>query len=296
MFEAFHEEEGVGYYADQIWDKWEDPHEEPWVCCPVDEHPVTPVVPHNRERNGKVIPVASYFRMKSEGTKCSAGESEEHRKAKMLIASLIENEKVKLRVNSTIIPFSSLEFKPVDRPSFRWEQKREGSIHKRYRRGDVVFDFKKLHPTLGKGIVFELQFSELDEEKRKKRVEDWIASGYSLTWIPPDLYDSKGLLTNEIKIDHPWAWNLGKYVYEQVEMMKEQRRIWEKKLEKYAERSVRTCRSCKYGSPDRKREGMIACWYHTRWEEGTRKYPTHHEPLDTCKHYENKEKEKWWDK
>ena len=48
---------------------------------------------------------------------------------------------------------------------------------------DLVIKFKKEHPILGKGILFEVQLSFQNQERTNKRTTERILRGYSVAWL-----------------------------------------------------------------------------------------------------------------
>lgn len=287
MFGAIHkntlEETGSisqsGYFAHQVWLMFKDPHKEDWFCCPICKKPVTPVVKHDRVMNGNTIKIPSFFRVIEGVGGCVSEESDEHKNAKILLASLIESKQITLKIGKSTIPFSSLKFKQVPKIPFRWEQTREK------RRADVLFELQEWHNVLGQGIVFEVQTSELGREKREKRVSDWVLNGYSLTWLGIEEFTGDSLKNNEIVIDNVWSLSFAKICIHALQMM-EAHRI----------RITETCRSCLQSTPDKNIEGLLACWFGTEWGKtddtiGFKKYPSRHEPFDTCPHWTSTGKE-----
>jgi hypothetical protein len=54
---------------------------------------------------------------------------------------------------------------------------------KLYRRADVICPFKKKHEILGKGVVFEIQFTNQYEKTKISRELDWAIRGFSIGWL-----------------------------------------------------------------------------------------------------------------
>lgn len=98
-------------------------------------------------------------------------ESIEHKMAKLGIWDNIENGNIK--------------FKDVTLKSLI------NSMHIEYRLGnsriskiaDVITAFKQWDPIYGKGIIFEVQFSNQNEEITSDRTFDRLAEGYSVCWL-----------------------------------------------------------------------------------------------------------------
>lgn len=270
------------FFADQTWNAFPDPHKEEWFCCPVCRKPVTPVIPHVRIVNEKEVKVPSFFRLMEGVGGCISTESDEHKKAKILLASLIENEKIILKVGNATIPYSNLNFKEVPRLPFRWEQTREN------RRADVLFELSEFHNVLGQGIVFEIQRDSPPE--KKKRELDWICNGYSLTWLDTIEFTEDSLTSNEVTIDKVWSLSFAEYVQEMANEIRNLNVTFNQLLKEYSDRSMRTCRTCLHGSKDRTYPDLIACWHGTQWGKtlearGDKAYPNRHEPQDTCKNF-----------
>lgn len=285
LLEAIHKTTSRGYSGREIWDKFDDPRKEEWICCPTDQKPVTPVVEHSRLINNEKIFVVPHFRLLEGQGGCISVESDAHKKAKILLASLIDNKRIQLQIGRSFVPYSSLEFKEVPRLPFRWEQKRK------QRRADVLFELRQWHNVLGQGLVFEIQTSNLSEEERRKREIDWISNGYSLTWLDTIEFAENSLTSNTIEIEYVWALEFAKVVQEMVRKIRSLNIQFNQLLADYEDKSVHTCRTCLHGSPDRTHSELIACWYGTRWgrteqAKGYRKYPSLHEPLDSCSDYD----------
>ena len=292
-FEATKNASQSGYHASLIWSRFENPENEDWVCCPICQKSVVPVKYHFRKINKdtlseREIAVISYFRIKNGETGgCATGESDEHKNAKILIACLIENKKVFLKIGDAIIPYSALNIKSVPTIPFRWE------ISKGNRRADILFQFSEWHQLLGQGIVFEIQTYILPDEEKQKREIDWICKGYSLSWIPIELFQDYGITTDEIIIDNPWAIKLAKINMDLTSYTKNLLFELINEKQKYEERRVKTCRTCIKSGTDKENPELLVCWHGTTWDKdlGTRtsrRYPTRHEPLDTCLNHKSK--------
>jgi hypothetical protein len=228
LFDAIHkltlektgDEHTSGYYADEIWSKFPDPHKEQWLCCPICLKSVVPVIHHNRNINGEEVGVLSHFRMKDENMgECVHGESDKHKRLKILVATLVENKKIVLKTGAANILYSDLDIKDVARPSFRWEQTLEN------RRADVQFNFNNWHHPLGQGIVFEIQISSISTEDKKARENDWISRGYSVAWLKENDFSEDALLKDKILIDYPFdlsIFGLNKVVLNTVNTIKQE--------------------------------------------------------------------------
>jgi hypothetical protein len=282
MLDAYHKTTSTGFYASQVWTSFPDPYSEEWVCCPLEDKKVTPVIGHKRQINGKEVSVVSFFRLAENVGNCSFGESDEHKNEKILVATLIENNNVPLIVGETPIPYSSLKIKNVSGPQFRWEQTREN------RRADVLFEFQEWHNVLGQGIVFEVQLSRITDIEREQREEDWISRGYSITWFSSEDFEENSLTDNKIRITSPWFL---KYLQTQSEMLSETKIVhaeMKEIIDLYIEeqRKEPRCKNCKFGKPDKLNEEVIVCWFDTKWRNGINTHPTKSLPTYHCIHWE----------
>lgn len=199
MLDAVHEPTGDPYEAWRIWKKFDDPYKEKWICCPDCKHQVSPVKFHYRAVDGKMFGVGSHFRQRPEEF-CQHGESDSHRNLKILVATLMEDKKINLTVYGQQIAWKDLQFKDVPKLKFRWEQS-NGE-----RRADVKFELEYFHPLLGKGIVFEIQLSEISEKEKLNREIDWCTNGWSLAWLDRDSFhpNEPRLTTNVLEITRPY--------------------------------------------------------------------------------------------
>jgi len=214
MLDAIHEQTGVGYTGSDVWSKFNTPRKEKWICCPDCKHRVFPVKFHTRQiKNREKITVVSHFRLESD-TICIHKESDEHKKLKVLVAQLIENKEVMLKVNGQSVGWNTLKFKSIPKLAFRWEQKEAD------RRADVMFEFESIHPTLGKGIIFEVQISAITPTEIYERERDWMLYGWSLVWIEPDMFDGGyGIKEQEIIINRPFLFSAIQYMKMEKERM-----------------------------------------------------------------------------
>lgn len=200
LWDAYHLDTQKGYYAWEIWGLWPDPHDENWVCCPICKKKVTPYIAHTRNTEYGEVDVQTHFKLQDGNSGgCISKESDEHKNAKILIANLVDNKKINLKVDNCIIPNASLNYSNVPHLSFRWEQTRGDQ------RADILFELKEWHLALGQGIDFEIQTKEMSTEKKLEREFKWISKGYSLAWLPTSLFGEDFLTINEIIIDNVWA-------------------------------------------------------------------------------------------
>jgi hypothetical protein len=284
MLEAVHKETEQPYYAHNIWTKFTNPREEKFYCCPMCKKPVTPVIGHDRIGGTHVI---SHFRIENKeemgGCSTEGGESEEHKKGKILIASLIEDKTINLNINKTKIPYSSLKILEVPHIPWRWEQC-VGN-----RRADILFKFIEWHTMLGLGIVLEIQISKLDEIKRKERTYDWIGNGYSVAWIEGKELDDNGLKTNEIVIQYPHTNEILTLFNDKITRMREENNKANGNIIELNELRG-SCRTCKHANWDKNKKkeiithNYLICWL--KYNKGIDKRPHPVELLHKCKDYE----------
>jgi hypothetical protein len=305
MLEALHKKTNLPFSGYKAFSTFQEPHAEEWVCCPIDNKPVTPVITHER-KNG---PVIAHFRLINASLGgCSVGESDEHRKYKILIATLVENANTPLIVGQTEIPYSQLKIKDIPFIAARWEQKVENH------RADILFTFTEWHPVLGQGIVFEIQLSSISSFEKERRENEWVANGYSLTWLQPNDFseESYSLNNDKIIVTNPWAL---KYLQLLEKKQKDAfSKICEAKnnlislkassestffgmkedINEYTIEQLKkdflykSCRTCRNGSDDKHRitkqlTGLIACWYN--YNHGTSKHPAKREPMSHCENW-----------
>lgn len=197
MWDAIHKKTKKPYYAYQIWNKFEKPHNEEWYCCPICEKPVTPIKKHKRVIHNKEILIPSFFRIMAGYGGCISYESDEHKAGKIIVASLIEYHKdfiFTYRGKKIKIP----SFKKVPELKYRWEQKRGE------RRADVLFEFTKFNAFLGKGIAIEIAISENKKSLYEKTI-DWVKNRYSVIWLFSEDFSENTLKYNNIEIKYPYG-------------------------------------------------------------------------------------------
>jgi hypothetical protein len=317
MLEALHKKTNLPFSGYKAFSTFQEPHAEEWVCCPIDNKPVTPVRSHERKTG---IVVAHFRLINDELGGCSVGESDEHRKYKILISSLVENANTPLIVGQTEIPYSSLKVKSVPMIAARWEKPVENH------RADVLFSFIEWHPVLGQGIVFEIQLSSISVFEKEKRENEWIENGYSLSWLQPSDFSEEtySLNNNKIIITNPWAL---KYLHLMEQKQKDafykiqeltsvlsdlrlsaistyngmKEEIHEYTIEQLKKDFLyKSCRTCTHGSDDlskviernpgtaqfvqkMKPTGLVACWYN--YKNGISKRPSKREPMSHCENW-----------
>ena len=297
MLEAFLDSEKKGYFAYEAFKKFEDPHKMEWYCCPKKCMRVTPVKAHERTVDGRKTWVVAHFRRIDEKeASCYYGESDIHKACKMLIAALFEDGILKLSVGGIVINPRSLKIKRV-RPEFRWEL--HGKLERYFRRADVGVEMATFNPLLGKGIAFEVQLSKIERREIEEREKFWIEAGYSVVWVPIDLFDLREYVVNPenpIEISLPWIVGRIKYLEETIlhriackaEVTQSEIKSCTNKLENLLKEYIRrqetllervevlkklaysgipsnaSCANCKYSGRD-KYEGKLVCW--RAWRE-----------------------------
>lgn len=196
MWDAIHKKTNKPYFAYQVWNAFEKPNDEEWICCPICKKPVTPVTKHKRNIYNKEIWVPSFFKMFKNVGGCISYESNEHKMGKIIVATMVENDEINFTVKGKKI--ERIKFKEVPELSYRWEQ------NVKPRRADVLFKFEKYNQLLGKGIVFEIAITEQIKSLEKKTV-DWIKNGYSICWLFEKNFNENTLLVTEIEINYPYS-------------------------------------------------------------------------------------------
>ena len=278
MLDAIHKNTNKEYFAPEIWKLFKTPNKEEWICCPDCKKPVTPVRGYNRKTpSGFTTLVVSHFRIKEKNTGgCIHGESDEHKKKKILIATLIENKKITLKIKHAVISFNNLNIKNVPRLPYRWEQKRGERV------GDVLFEFETWHPILGKGINFEIRVSETKSNGEYKEY-DWCKNGYSLSWLDKEDFEDFSLKITEINITNPWCFTFFEIMEETKDIIQDAEIELSEKIKAYEDYSRKTCRTCKHGRKDRNNSDIIVCFLN--WKSF--KKITKHEQMDGCRSHEN---------
>jgi len=195
MWDAIHKETEKPYFAYKIWEKFNKPHDEKWICCPICKKPVTPVVKHIRVIHNEKIYIPSFFKLFDGVGGCISHESDEHKMGKIIIATLVENNKAMFKIKNKKI---NLVFKSVPNISYRWEQ------HLYNRRADVLFILEKWNNIIGNGIVFEIAITEKKRSLVKKTI-DWIKRGYSVCWLFKEDFRKNSLKEEYININYPFG-------------------------------------------------------------------------------------------
>jgi hypothetical protein len=119
-------------------------------------------------------PVSCHFRrISSEDRNISnlENESPEHKMAKEGVWEAICNKEILIENIPLWDIISNIEFEePI-------------SISKKSKIADVLTIFKEWHPVYGKGIVFEVQFSNQNKEITEDRTFNRVSEGYSVCWL-----------------------------------------------------------------------------------------------------------------
>jgi len=159
----------------------------------IEEVKVSFVKHHKRKINGEETGVVAHFRKEcDEAIINPLNESEEHLLAKEgIYESILEN---KIIVDGNLIGDIS-EIDDVD-IEHRLSPTKKSKI------ADVCVTFKKQHLIYGKGIVFEIQFSNQNEEKTEERTYDRVLQGYSVVWLWEGNFKDNKLINNNLEVIH----------------------------------------------------------------------------------------------
>jgi len=147
---------------------------------------------HERDLNGERIRVRSHFFHESDrNIFLGNNESLEHKRAKEGIYESICNGDIKIDGKPILPLIKDIEFEePI-------------SHSKRSKIADVLAIFKEWHPVYGKGIVFEVQFSNQIAEITEDRTFNRLSEGYSVCWLwDGDFEGNKLKLLNYDKTPH----------------------------------------------------------------------------------------------
>jgi hypothetical protein len=132
------------------------------------------------------VPVSAHFRHES-NREIYEGESEskEHKLAKLGVYESICNGDIKIDNQSLKLLLKDIEFEyPI-------------SNSKKSKIADVIAIFKEWHPIYGKGIIFEVQFSNQNKEITEDRTFNRIVEGYSVCWLWDNDFDNGKLKLEE---------------------------------------------------------------------------------------------------
>lgn len=115
-------------------------------------------------------------------------ESKEHKLAKNWIYNKIKQKKLILNYSSINKPYKynnqiNLFDLSVDFSKIGIEIPTSRIGDGMGRRADVICPFIIKHPILGKGIIFEIQFSKQKTKTKISRELDWSIRGYSISWL-----------------------------------------------------------------------------------------------------------------
>ena len=308
-------------------EKWLCPQEEIENIDEINEEIfVTPVMEHSR----KDIFIPAFFRLypKYSDKVILKPESEKHKKAKTVLCSLLTEDKdFQLIYDNDIYSANEL---PIDYEKLRnnirkIEVTKYNTFTNQKKRADVLIPFI-FNAYFGNGIVIEIKISEKDEKTEEKE-DFWFQRGYSIIWVEEidfEQIDGRwGLKRNQLQVT-PFSVGYNKivngreeelrsYLHRGFELLDE---IEDKINEEYKKKRIelteninqmrleaidvwskinnavaKTCRTCKYGSIAKKKDGsenggLIVCWYDTKLRNGHNTKPTNHEPLDGCDNHE----------
>jgi len=158
----------------------------------INEVKVSFVKSHKRKyEEGEVVPVVAHFRIECEkAIPHPESESEEHKLAKEAIYDEI--------INNNIF----IEGKPI-RDIFKIKDvdfEIKLSKSKKSKIADILVTFKEEDVRLGKGIVFEIQFSHQNVEITDERTYDRIVEGYSVVWLYEKDFEEYKLKKKEVLV------------------------------------------------------------------------------------------------
>jgi len=293
MFIAYNLKEKRDYVAAESFVKFVDPHKEEWQCCNQENCThikVVPVVKHIRKGDY----VTAHFKQHSlNELKCNnTNESDRHFNTKMHILSLVYEKDLKFKIGELILQYT--------------EENIEGTEKlRKNRRADILLEFEKFNPILGKGLAIEIITTE-NEQSIRNKTKDWLINGYSIAWLYTNYFKDYKLTTDTIEIQYPylngiysefeklnekitsrfrelekWGIEIDNQMQVTVNNLKAQLTYDKEKIVEEITNKTRTsCRSCKNSSPD-KESDLLCCWKNYR--DGTQKFPDKVEPNYSCK-------------
>lgn len=156
----------------------------------INEVVVSFVKQHKRKYGDKEIDVIPHFRIETDkAIENPLNESEEHQLAKEgIYLKILEGG---LFINGKDIK----EFEIVDA-----DIEQRLSATKKSVIADVYCKFKEPDQILGKGIVFEIQFSYQNQERTEERTYDRVLQGYSVCWLWRGNFVDNHLKDNHLEI------------------------------------------------------------------------------------------------
>jgi hypothetical protein len=138
-------------------------------------------------------------------------ESKEHKLAKNWIYNKLQSANIIISYCQINKPYKYTEDinlfdLDLDKDKIGIEVSASTFGNKLYRRADIICPFQKKHELLGKGIVFEIQFSEQYEKTKISRELDWAIRGFSIAWLYKEDFNFISetiidLKTNKINVD-----------------------------------------------------------------------------------------------
>lgn len=146
---------------------------------------------HTRKRNDQNETVREHFRINNDKALPSyLSESDEHKTAKEGIYYAILSNELKI----TGIPI--LDFYPIEDidMEFRLSPSKITTI------ADVIVKFKEEHIHYGRGVVFEIQFSNQNQEKTEERTYKRVLERYSVCWLWKNDFINNKLKNQEVNI------------------------------------------------------------------------------------------------
>jgi hypothetical protein len=192
MLKAIHKETGKIVWA------WALENNATWIGKEKDEFIAPRYMIYDFKENGDIkvfftkshfrdnSPVVAHFKHESNREIYDAhSESKEHKLAKEGIYEAICNGDIIIESKPLKDLCSDIEFEyPI-------------SNSKKSKIADVITIFKERHPIYGKGIIFEVQFSNQTKEITGDRTFNRICEGYSVCW----LWDGDFDFNNKIKLN-----------------------------------------------------------------------------------------------
>ena len=180
-------------------------------------------------------------------------ESKEHKLAKNWIFNQIQRNQLKIyysvktKTKEAILP-QPINLFNIDVANINIEERINSA--KKLRIADVFVPFLIEHPVLGKGIVFEIQFSRQKKYVEERRTLEWALKGMSSVWLHLEDFEKISeihieLKDNQLKIDswletlhyekRRFAGNLVHKVQDQCLKLDKELKIMFEKMEEFEE-------------------------------------------------------------
>lgn len=133
-------------------------------------------------------------------------ESKEHKLAKNWIYNKLQKSNLIISYCQINKPYKYTENinlfdLPLDKDKIGIEVSCSTFGERTYRRADIICPFKSKHEILGKGIVFEIQFSNQYEKTKILRELDWAIRGFSVAWLYQEDFNFISDLIIDLKKD-----------------------------------------------------------------------------------------------